>query len=565
DEDDAVDAPTWYRDADIDGHGDPGNTTAACERPYGYTADATDCDDARNDVHPGVPENCLTAEDEDCDDADVDGIGCVDWYADLDGDGHAGDPSSVCACSAHDVYTSTTATDCDDEDPLAYAGAPEIWGDGIDQSCGNDGDAADLLTEAVPLYGVAAGDQAGYSLAADGDPDGDGLQGLVVGAPGAESRGGAVYVFATPPTASASLGGADLVLVGSTAGDLVGTSIDTGDIDGDGVADIAVGSTVIGPAGGATVVYGGRTGVHDLATSDLAYLPAEGYAAGHAVAFVGDLDGDGADNLVLGDPTASAEGKPEAGVVHVFGAPSGESPVTEEGIRLTGSSTFGDAGYALLGPGDLDGDGLDDLVVSDPRWSGAGPLNAGAVYVLHGPVTDGDLDTTADVRIEGSHAYAYIGIALARAGDADGDGAPDVLVAASGTGGGVYLVTAPAAGSLVDGARAWLSLSSATSVAGGGDLDADGAGDFVVGQPTGASYSRAGHAYVLYGPAAGTVDLDDTAISLSGGRYSYAGAAVRIVGDTDGDGHDDVLVGAWGDPTRGSQAGVAWFLSGGSL
>jgi hypothetical protein len=134
DEDDAVDALTWYADADGDGFGDAATTTVACEAPDGYGADATDCDDGDSTQYPGADEVC-NGEDDDCE-GDVDENDAVDagtWYTDADSDGY-GDPAT--AQVACDAPSGTVAddTDCDDADAAINPGATEVC-DGVDNDC----------------------------------------------------------------------------------------------------------------------------------------------------------------------------------------------------------------------------------------------------------------------------------------------------------------------------------------------------------------------------------------------------------------------------------------------
>ncbi len=129
DEPDAVDASTWYADADADGYGDAASSTPACDEPAGYTADATDCDDGDVDTYPAAPETPYDGVDQDCSGDDL---------CDVDEDGQ-----DALACAGDD---------CDDEDPGAYLGAVETWYDGADEACdgGDDYDAdADGYTSAT--------------------------------------------------------------------------------------------------------------------------------------------------------------------------------------------------------------------------------------------------------------------------------------------------------------------------------------------------------------------------------------------------------------------------------
>ena len=117
-DDNAVDAPTWYADLDMDTYGDAGNALADCEQPTGYIADDLDCDDTSDEVYPGATEIYYDGVDQNCD-------GASDYDADLDGHDsadHGGD-------------------DCNDTADTVNPGAAEVWYDGIDQNCdGNDND-----------------------------------------------------------------------------------------------------------------------------------------------------------------------------------------------------------------------------------------------------------------------------------------------------------------------------------------------------------------------------------------------------------------------------------------
>ncbi len=139
--DDAV-GGTWYADDDQDGYGDPDTATQSCEGATGYVADATDCDDADGDVHPGAVEVC-NGIDDDCDlltdDDDPNVTDQLVWYRDGDGDGFGDDATSVAACEAPATYGAASG-DCDDTDPAIHPDAVEIC-DGVDNDC--DGDLDD--------------------------------------------------------------------------------------------------------------------------------------------------------------------------------------------------------------------------------------------------------------------------------------------------------------------------------------------------------------------------------------------------------------------------------------
>jgi MYXO-CTERM domain-containing protein len=145
---------TYYADFDADGYGDLATTAAACTRPSGFVADATDCDDTLATVHPLATEVC-NGRDDDCDGL-TDEAGATVWHADADGDSYGDATVSVTACTAPNGYVAD-GTDCNDADGTAFPGAPEAC-DGVDDDC--DG-AIDDNTTPVTWY-----------LDADGDGDG---------------------------------------------------------------------------------------------------------------------------------------------------------------------------------------------------------------------------------------------------------------------------------------------------------------------------------------------------------------------------------------------------------
>ena len=176
DEDDAVDAETWYADADGDGFGDASSTTAACSEPTGYTDDDTDCDDTDAAVNPDADELCSTeGVDDDCD-GDVDEDSASDastWYGDADGDGYGGSTFTDTACDQPSGYVDNT-DDCDDLDADVSPLATELC-DGVDNDCDGTTDedaAADAATWYADGDGDGHGDSAGGSTTACSEPSG---------------------------------------------------------------------------------------------------------------------------------------------------------------------------------------------------------------------------------------------------------------------------------------------------------------------------------------------------------------------------------------------------------
>jgi hypothetical protein len=152
DEDDALDASTWYQDADGDAYGNAAETTSACEEPSGYVSDDTDCDDTDGATWPGAEEYC-DGHDDDCD-GDIDEDSAVDvstWYADSDGDGYGSTSSSTTACDQPSGYAAS-ADDCDDGDSSVYPGASEVC-DGLDNDCDGTTDSTTACGCYVEYYG----------------------------------------------------------------------------------------------------------------------------------------------------------------------------------------------------------------------------------------------------------------------------------------------------------------------------------------------------------------------------------------------------------------------------
>ncbi|MCB9760229.1 MAG: hypothetical protein H6739_10375 [Alphaproteobacteria bacterium] len=141
DEDDAVDASSWYVDSDGDGYGNPAFESTACAQPAGYVGNADDCDDTEPDAWTGAAESCDEV-DNDCDSAVDEGV-LVDWYLDYDGDGYGTDASAVSACDAPTTAYVASGGDCDDND-TAYSPGATPGCDGEDYDCDglvdNDGD-----------------------------------------------------------------------------------------------------------------------------------------------------------------------------------------------------------------------------------------------------------------------------------------------------------------------------------------------------------------------------------------------------------------------------------------
>jgi len=177
DEDDAVDAATWYADGDGDGYGDASSPSSACSQPSGTVADSTDCDDVDAAVNPAASEICNGVDDDcdgavDGDDASVDTSTGSSWYADADGDGYGDAGSATEACS-QPTGTVADATDCDDGDAAINPGEDELC-NGVDDDCDGSVDE-DGAADGASWYADADGDgygDAGTTTTACSQPSG---------------------------------------------------------------------------------------------------------------------------------------------------------------------------------------------------------------------------------------------------------------------------------------------------------------------------------------------------------------------------------------------------------
>jgi hypothetical protein len=161
---DAVDAATWYADADGDGYGDPTSHVPACDAPRGYVGTRGDCDDGDATIHAGALETC-DDEDDDCDGQIDDGVVDQTVYADADGDGYGDDAVTLVTCDPPSGYVAV-AGDCDDADASVHPGADDPPDD-VDQDC--DGDTGDGDTGDTDGIDTDVADTADTDVAPDTD------------------------------------------------------------------------------------------------------------------------------------------------------------------------------------------------------------------------------------------------------------------------------------------------------------------------------------------------------------------------------------------------------------
>jgi hypothetical protein len=592
--DEGVTTPYWA-DADGDTYGNAAVTTEACATPAGYVENTDDCDDTTAARFPGNPEVC-DGLDNDCNSVVDEGVQSPFW-ADADGDGYGDEATPTSACAAPAGYVAN-AEDCLDTDGAVNPAATEVCHDGLDNDCDGTsngcglGGTADLSTANAQLRGDNGSDFAGTAVAGAGDLDGDGLADLLVGAFGVDDGGsgaGAVYAVPGPTTGVTGLDAVALFEVtGSAANDGLGYSVaGVGDWNGDGVPDVAAGAYGNDAggtdAGAAYILDGATAGTEGVASAALLTLVGEdaGDYAGWVVAGGGDATGDGQDDLLVGGPWADDGGNLSGVVWLVSRGTSGTVDLSAATTTFIGESASDQAGTSVAMLGDVDGDGWDDVGLG-AIGDAAGGAGAGAAYVLYGPFS-GDVDLgSADLTLVGENAGDQAGYAVAGGGDDNGDGYADVLVGApyhdygAADAGAAYVIRggthaagtldlgaadAKVAGEGGDDGAGW-------ALANAGDMDGDGDDDVLIGavlEDTGGT--SAGAAYLMYGPLASFTSLTAADAKLTGERDSdYAGNSLASVGDTNGDGKGDVLVGApYEDYGVGSKSGSTYLVLGQGL
>ena len=483
------------------------------------------------------------------------------------------------------------------------------------------------------INGVAAGDLSGFSVSGAGDVNGDGFDDLIVGAPDDspnDNDSGASFVVFGKTDGSAvelsdvedSANSGGFVINGVSANDNSGTSVSSaGDVNGDGFDDLIVGAPLDTPnntASGASFVVFGKTDGSAVELSDIEDSTNSGGFvingvstydnSGRSVSSAGDVNGDGFDDLIVGalgdDPNGSYSG---ASFV-VFGKTDGsavelsdiEDSTNAGGFVINGVSTYDQSGESVSSAGDVNGDGFDDLIVG-ARGDGPNGIYSGASFVVFGK-TDGSAVELSDVEdgtntggfvINGVSTYDNSGRSVSSAGDVNGDGFDDLIVGArdddpNGDGSGAsFVVFGKTDGSVVElsdvesdtnpGGFVINGVSandqSGTSVSGAGDVNGDGFDDLIVGarfdDPNG-EYS--GASFVVFGKTDGSaVELSDVEDGTGGfvingvSTLDQSGNSVSGAGDVNGDGFDDLIVGASNDDPNGDGSGASFVVFGGDF
>jgi hypothetical protein len=355
-------------------------------------------------------------------------------------------------------------------------------------------------------------------------------------------------------------------------------------VNGDGFDDVLVGGTYVSTGSAYVmstyVVFGPMSGEIDMGTADATLQVGPGTHSGTPVQVryvsSGTNNTDNYSDTFIG-AYGDDSGGTSSGAAYLFEGPiSGYFDETDADAAFVGESSGDTAGTAVSSSGDVNGDGIDDFVVGAPHESTAGS-NAGAVYVVLGPAS-GTVDlSTADGKFLGENSSDMSGWSLACSGDADGDGNSDILIGAwmsnsGGTASGAaFLILGPSTGATASltTADAKLVGESDQDFAGysldiAGDVDGDGTDDLLVGAMGSDGYS--GATYLVLGPVSGTQNLSSANAILRGeNTHDASGGNVAFAGDVDNDMQADILVGAKYEGAGGHYAGAAYLVLGGGL
>ncbi len=459
----------------------------------------------------------------------------------------------------------------------------------------------DLSASDASFIGENADDESGHSVASAGDVNGDGYDDILIGVPdnddGGNGAGQTYLIFgkASGWSMDTDLSNADASFIGEDAVDFSGWSVaGAGDVNDDGYDDILIGayweSSGDSAAGQTYLILGKASGWQmdtDLSNVDASFIGEErGDYSGKSVAGVGDVNGDGYDDILIG-----ADGNDEGGggftgqTYLILGKASGwamDTDLSNADASFWGAGVGDLAGYSVAGAGDVNGDGYDDILIG-ARKNDDGDSEAGQTYLILGKASGWSMDinlSNADASFIGEEYDDESGSSVTGAGDVNGDGYDDILIGASRNddagyyAGQTYLILGKASGWSMDTDLSNVDASflgegdydyAGYSVAGAGDVDGDGYDDILIGARwNDDGGDEAGQTYLILGKASGwtmDTDLSDADASFWGEEADdSSGGSVAGAGDVNGDGRDDVLIGAYENDDGGSDAGQTYLI-----
>ncbi len=381
--------------------------------------------------------------------------------------------------------------------------------------------------------------------------------------------------------------------IGEADYDNAGIAISSaGDVNGDGYEDILIGAQNNDEGGnnaGKVYLFWGREqgwprGVN-LAQADVSFVGEVEYDnAGIAVAYAGDVNGDGYADFLIGAPNNDERGE-NTGKVYLFFGKKGswpkKIPLSQADMSLLGEQAGDNAGNALSFAGDVNGDGYADFLIGAKNNDGGGD-NAGKCYLVLGKARGWDR------KVKLAFAASFIGEdrddnagnALSYAGDVNGDGYDDFLIGAPANhtngpeSGKAYLILGRADGfaqnldlSRVDasfvGAKAASRAGNALSFV--GDVNQDGLSDFLIAAESNSERGKgAGKCFLFFGRRKGwqkNTPLSKADVFFLGEKKGdHFGSAVAYAGDMEGQGKEGFLIGANRNDQSRKNAGKVYFF-----
>ena len=400
----------------------------------GFTIGDGDCDDENVAINPQAQEEC-DGVDNDCDgEIDPPDIAGELYFLDGDEDGVGG--IETYACALPEGYV-TEGGDCNDDDDTIFPKAIEQCGDDIDQNCDGliDNEAcfytvndADVWFRSTPSEPLGTGGVLG-------DSNGDGVMDMISHAPSrvlSTVEQLSFQVFEGPWTEEVfSIEATHQILLPPQ--EPGGGKVISSDMNGDGQDDFVFVSKNNGyggeNAGAVFLVWGPIESSFALEEEyDVRWYGSQGSFAGHSVADLGDVTGDGRSDVVLGAYEYEAE-NPEGGAAYiVFGREEeGDIALVDADVVLLGGPDD-NLGFEVSSAGDIDGDGFLDVAINAYRYDTT-ERNAGRTFVFFGPIDSSLTLEQADIRIDGFQEVGQSGSTLASLPDINGDGKDDLLVA----------------------------------------------------------------------------------------------------------------------------------------
>lgn len=403
-------------------------------------------------------------------------------------------------------------------------------------------------TADVIFTGAAISNYFGRSVSATGDVNGDGYSDVIVGAYGYSTSAGRAYIYFG---GSSMNNVADVTMTGESASSFFGWAVSgAGDVNADGYADALVGAYGFNASTGKAYIFFGGSSMNNAA--DVVF---NGEAAGNifssSVSTAGDVNGDGYSDILIGADQYGSN----AGRAYVYFGGTVMNNTAD--VVMTGTAAAGRFGRIVASAGDLNGDSYSDIAVAS--WKNDG-IDSGKVHVLFGGAS---MDNIADAVIYGETYYESLGWSLSTAGDVNGDGFDDLIaggISYNSLDGRAILYDYFMKNGIYADRQMTGEFTNdlfGTSVSDAGDLNGDGYGDLIAGSQGYNNYT--GRAYVFFGGA--TPDFIPDLVLNGEGISNVFGISTSSAGDVNGDGYDDVIVGAYG---YNSSFGRAYIYYGGS-